>query len=97
MGATATLNLVTFVVLVFASLSRFRLTIETGGVRFSIVANVSGFGGFQHRFIDNAMFLPRPGRVNANRVAWLSDPSGSRSYDVAGWGSEIVFPFLSDL
>ena len=35
--------------------------------------------------------------MNANRVAWLSDPSGSRSYDVAGWGSEIVSPFLSDL
>ena len=51
----------------------------------------------KRRFVDNALSLLRPDRVNANRVAWLVGPSGSRSYDVAGWGSEIVFPFFPDL
>ena len=30
----------------------------------------------ERRFIDNALSLPRPDRVNANRVAWLADPLG---------------------
>ena len=45
MVATATLNLIMFVMPALALLSRFLLTIETGGARFSIVGKVSGFGG----------------------------------------------------
>ena len=92
--ATAIPNLIMCVMPVFASLSRSLLTIDIVGARFSTVASVNGFGGcLSVVFLIMLCLCP----VDANKVAWLSDPSGSRSYDVAGWGSEIVFPFFSDL